>query len=333
MRSAVALFFFVACAVAPLPARAHSLSFGVMRVLETDRGARVVLRAGGREGRAPALRLEVRGSCTLARPYEPALDGGLLLVDATLACPRGIDGAELALEGLDESLSIAVRVERIDGSEQGGLLDEAAPSFVVRPAPSHLDVLGRYLRLGVEHILSGLDHLLFVLALLLVVFDPRARRDRPIRAALVTVTGFTLGHSVTLSLAALGAIALPTAPVELCIALSIVLLAAELAREGPRDGLTHRRPWLVASSFGLLHGLGFAGALVEHGLPPSRSLAALAGFNLGVELGQLAFVAVAIVALRVLSRVRAWPRASAYAIGVVASVWLAARFDAWIAAL
>ncbi len=327
----LALTLAVAGAGAASPARAHSISFGVMRLIETRDGARLLLRAGGKEGRPPPLRVEIGGACTLTAPPRPTLDGGLLLLDATLTCPRGMDGARITIRGLDDALSIAVRAERLDGTEQSGLLDDASSTFVVQAAPSTLDVLAQYARFGVEHILGGIDHLAFVLALLLIVLDPRRPRARRVQAALVTVTGFTLGHSVTLSLAALGALSLPAAPVEVCIALSIVLLAAELARSGPREGLTYDKPWLVASGFGLLHGLGFAGALVERGLPPARNVAALAGFNLGVELGQLAFVAVMLVLLAPLARFPTAPRRAAYAIGIVASVWLAARADAWLA--
>lgn len=316
--------FALVCLLAlPSAAHAHSLSFGVLRVTETHGGARVLLRAGGSEGAPPSLVLEARG-CAL-RGAPAAHEEGLLLLEGALACPAGLDGAVVRVHGLDDDLHLVARVERLDGSVQSALLDGARPELVITPSPSALDVAARYAELGVEHILAGLDHLLFLLALLLVS-GPSLRR------ALLAVTGFTVGHSVTLSLAALGALTLPPAPVEVCIALSIVLLATELIRPGPH--LTARRPALVAAGFGLVHGLGFAGALAEHGLPEGHALVALGAFNVGVEVGQIAFVTVAFAPLALLRTRGLFPRALpwvARAIGLAGAVWLGARLDAWLA--
>src|SRR5262249_12390020 len=137
---------------------------------------------------------------------------------------------------------------------------------------------------GIEHILFGFDHLLFVLALILIV--------RNTRLLLLTVTAFTVAHSITLSLATLGVVHVPRPPVEACIALSILLLASEIVRsQRSQPSLTARWPWAVAFSFGLLHGLGFASALIDVGLPQGEVPLALFAFNLGVEAGQLAFIA------------------------------------------
>ena len=150
------------------------------------------------------------------------------------------------------------------------------------------------MQLGVEHILTGVDHLLFVLCLILLVPD--------IRKLLLTVTAFTIAHSITLAAASLGFVNVPTAPVEATIALSIVFLASELLRDPhQRSDITQTYPWLVAFSFGLLHGLGFAGALAEIGLPHGQIPLALFSFNVGVELGQLAFIA-AVLSATYLSR-------------------------------
>lgn len=179
---------------------------------------------------------------------------------------------------------------------------------------STMALLGTYLALGVEHILVGIDHVLFVLGLLLLVGFRRR--------LLGAITGFTLAHSLTLAASTLGWAVLPQQPVEVCIALSIVLLAAELLR--PRDTLTRRRPGVVAFVFGLLHGFGFAGALQEIGVPPDRAWVALLGFNVGVELGQLGIIAAAgllgLLARR-LPHAGRWRRAAAYAGGTVATVW------------
>lgn len=181
----------------------------------------------------------------------------------------------------------------------------------------------RYTKLGIEHILEGVDHLLFVLALMIVVRDGWR--------LVATITAFTVAHSVTLGLATLGFIRLPSAPVEAAIALSIVFLCVEIVHEtrGQR-GLTYSQPWIVAFAFGLLHGLGFAGALAEIGLPPAEIPVALLFFNVGVELGQLAFVALVLSLLWALSRLwSSWPQwvrlAPTYGIGTIACYWFLER--------
>ena len=175
--------------------------------------------------------------------------------------------------------------------------------------------------LGVEHILFGIDHLLFVLALVLIV--------RGVGLLVKTITAFTVAHSITLALATLGYVHVPSAPVEATIALSIVFVASEIlrSRRGER-GLTERAPWLVAGTFGLLHGFGFAGALSQVGLPANDIPLALLFFNLGVEAGQLAFVIVALAVIALLRRIRLpeWtPILPPYAIGSVAMFWVIQR--------
>lgn len=203
--------------------------------------------------------------------------------------------------------------------------------FVFSASPGRFEVARTYTVLGIEHILMGVDHLLFVLALLLLV-DSRRR-------LLVTITAFTVAHSITLALASLGVLSVPGPPVEASIALSIVFVASEIihARQG-RPGLTQRYPWVVAFTFGLLHGLGFAGALAEVGLPPLSVPTALLFFNVGVEIGQLLFIA-AVLAFIWLSRqavrrlglpsVNGLWRVVPYAIGGVASYWLFERIAAF----
>jgi hydrogenase/urease accessory protein HupE len=185
--------------------------------------------------------------------------------------------------------------------------------------------------LGIEHILSGIDHLLFVLALVLLVHGPRR--------LLATITAFTAAHSLTLAGATLGWVHVPGPPVEASIALSIVFVASEIVhtRQG-RDSVTQHYPWVVAFTFGLLHGFGFAGALAQVGLPQSSIPIALLFFNVGVEIGQLLFVgavlAVIAVAWRAGQRLRlslpAWHwRIAPYAIGALASFWLIERIAAF----
>ena len=196
----------------------------------------------------------------------------------------------------------------------------------MRP-PGTAEVAWTYIVLGVEHILGGVDHLLFVLALLLIV--------RGGRRILVTITAFTVAHSITLVAATLGWVHVPGPPVEAMIALSIVFVAAEIV-QGLRGnpGLTARAPWLVAFSFGLLHGFGFAGALAEVGLPQNAIPIALFAFNVGVELGQLIFVGVALVVRAVLTRLplprRPWlPYVAPYSIGAIAMFWVVQRVESF----
>jgi hydrogenase/urease accessory protein HupE len=193
-------------------------------------------------------------------------------------------------------------------------------------ATGTIDVFGRYGTLGVRHILLGVDHLMFVLLLVLLV--PQGRR------LVATITAFTVGHSVTLALSTLGAVSVPVAPVEATIAMSIGLLAVEVTRrtDAP-DTLTKRAPWLVATAFGLLHGLGFASALHQVGLPDAEIPAALFAFNVGVEAGQLAFVAVVLLVRAALARlVREPPRWGGhvvpYAVGAAAVFFTLERLAA-----
>jgi hypothetical protein len=184
------------------------------------------------------------------------------------------------------------------------------------------NVFAEFLRLGLEHVWRGVDHLLFIAGLIFIARTPRR--------VLATVTGFTLAHSLTLALAALGILRLPVRAIEAVIALSIILLAVEIVR-GPRDTLTWRRPVAVAGSFGLLHGLGFAAVLQETGLPQQGLATALLAFNLGIEAGQLLFAAPVLLVFALLGRLAARPaqagvqRIAGYAVGVLASYWMFAR--------
>jgi hydrogenase/urease accessory protein HupE len=198
---------------------------------------------------------------------------------------------------------------------------DRAENALMDPERSAGGATTTYIGVGFRHILSGFDHLLFLLALVLLV-----RGARPI---IVTVTAFTIAHSITLALAALDLARPPNAPVEALIAASIVLVAIELAHPESKT-LTHRCPWLIAFGFGLLHGFGFAGALTEMGLDASSLPPALLGFNLGVELGQLVFVALILGAVVLVTRRRDRPRAVverlvAYGVGTVAVAWTLER--------
>jgi hypothetical protein len=266
-------------------------------------------------------------ACHLSGAPTVMQANGAFIEHVRVRCDRGLAGQTIAIDRLDATMTdVLVRIESVDGRVRNARLTPSRPGFNVPEQPDFMMVLRAYIGLGIEHILFGVDHLLFVSCLLLLV--------RGIRNLVATVTAFTLAHSITLALATLGIVRVPTAPVEATIALSIVFLAVELVRgEAGRSAMTRSYPWLVAFSFGLLHGLGFAGALAEVGLPQGEVPVALFAFNVGVELGQLAFVTLALLLARVAHavplRLPAWTRgATGYAIGTVATYWVIVRLAA-----
>ena len=276
------------------------------------------------------LRLDIRMPDGTQQLDEPT---GLIRDNAYIERWRmkvagGLEGQTIHIDGLAATrIDVLVRVEYSSGATQTVRVLPGRPYFAVEAAPSVLGVAWTYLVLGVEHILLGIDHLLFVLALVLIV----AGRRRLVR----TVTAFTIAHSITLAAAALGLVSVPVAPVEACIALSIVFVAAEIVRgRQGHAGLTARAPWLVAFVFGLLHGLGFASALTNVGLPQQAIPMALFTFNVGVEVGQLAFIAVILLLRTVWSQLPlvrlSWSwRLAPYAIGSIAVFWVIERTAGW----
>lgn len=246
--------------------------------------------------------------------------------------PDGLDGKAILFSQLSETrIDVLARLVRLDGTVQLERILPVNPRFVGKPSPGAREVVTTYTVLGIEHILSGVDHLLFVLALVLLV--------QGTRRLLVTITAFTAAHSLTLAGATLGWLHVPGPPVEASIALSIVFVASEIvrARQG-RYSVTQHYPWVVAFTFGLLHGFGFAGALAEVGLPQSSIPIALLFFNVGVEIGQLLFVGAVLTViaagwragrrLRWSQPVWLW-RIPPYAIGALASFWLVERIAAF----
>jgi len=241
-------------------------------------------------------------------------------------CPGGLTGQSVTISGLSSTfIDVLARVERLDGTTQVARLTPADPGFEITAAESWGQVARTYTLLGVEHILLGIDHLLFVLALLMLVPN--------LRTLFWTITSFTLAHSFTLAAATLGWVHVPQAPVEAVIALSILFVAMEIVhwRQG-RPGITRKWPWLVAFTFGLLHGFGFASALSSIGLPEHAIPLALLFFNVGVELGQLLFIGAVFAVSLVLKRVR-WPgwawRVPVYSIGSLAAFWTIQRIAAF----
>ena len=325
LRDAAALLGLMLLA---LPAQAHRLSpayFGLTETGTNEYAAEWKVSIPG--GLADVLEPQIPAGCTILGTVRRYVVDDARLMHADLRCDEAIAGKPFTVSGLSATdTDVLFRIDYLDGSSFTHRLVPAEPSIVIPEKPAAWDVIATYFVLGVEHILLGIDHLLFVLALVLLV-DGVGR-------LIATITAFTLAHSITLAAATLGLVNAPSGAVEATIALSIVFLAVELARERPHDepaeSLTRRFPWVVAFSFGLLHGFGFAGALAEIGLPQSAIPLALLFFNLGVEAGQLLFIALVLGGLWLAYRLHApaprWlPRAAAYVIGTVAAMWLFER--------
>jgi len=307
-------------------AHAHPLAPALLELREHE-GGRVEVKFKTPAKRLPGTKLVplLPESCSTTGVATVEREGTGVVERYAVACEASLVGARVGIRGLEASGTDALlRVELADGRHIQSVLRSSEPSLVIPQRPSRLGVLRDYVRLGVEHIASGLDHLLFVFGLLVLV----GARTVPL---LKTVTAFTVGHSVTLSLAVLGFVSFPSGLIELAIAASIFVLGAELVpAPGRAPGRLRRFPWAMAGVFGLLHGFGFAGALAEIGLPSGEIPLALFAFNVGIELGQLAFIGLVLVAWRLMVRVRVplprWSSAlPAYGIGCLAAYWCIER--------
>lgn len=286
-----------------------------------------------RQGEGPHYKIDLRVPVSVAPDNRPVVrwpQACQALSTSLLRCEQPLQGQPLRIEWplYNPSVTTLVRYQPREGAVIAAVLPPEVTEWLVPLEPTRFGVMRGYLRLGVGHILGGVDHLLFVLGLLLLA--------RGWRALLLAVTGFTLGHSLTLTLAALGFVRVPIAPTEAAIALSILFLAREALRP-PGESLLRRFPLLVSASFGLLHGLGFAAALGETGLPEREIAWALLFFNLGVEAGQLVFIVAVLAGTALLMRLVAGsdglaarirgaiPIAGAWVIGVPAAYWFLQR--------
>lgn len=246
-------------------------------------------------------------------------------------CSQDISGSLLKIQypQFNPAVSTLIRVNRLSGEKHSVLLGPKESSWSFPTKETKIGVAKQYTQLGISHILGGVDHLLFLVGLL---FIAKTRRR-----ILIAITGFTCAHSITLILSALNLVRLPVAPVEAIIALSIVFVAAEIAR-GKRDTITYRYPIAVSSSFGLLHGFGFAAVLNEIGLPQTELLTGLLFFNVGVEIGQLIFVGglvclilvVQLVSKMKIEYVFKFERSIAYVLGILAVYWMFERISNFI---
>lgn len=259
--------------------------------------------------------------CTLRGDYRTRAVPAALIGEGDVHCAGPVAGGTIGFAAIPGGGDVLLRVVPQDRPVQTYRLTEAAPVATIAARPDRWQVWRSYFGLGVEHILEGWDHLLFVIALVLLV-----RRGWAVAKA---ITAFTVAHSLTLAGVTLGLVGLPGRPVEAIIALSIVLLALESVRED-RESLTRRWPWLVAFAFGLIHGFGFAGALREIGLPEGEVPRALLAFNLGVEAGQMGVVLLVLLVIAAVRRLTASAlepavRLASYAIGITGSYWLIDR--------
>jgi hydrogenase/urease accessory protein HupE len=318
-RAPARLIVFVLCvasALAPGVARSHQLDSASLSLKEVAGGSFLV------RWQASSRTLQDDLGTAVVFPAPCRLAG------ERLGCgPAGLVGT-IAFPWIEGTTTrVMVDVEWLNGTRLLRVVSPSSPSLKVYGIPASglralAPIVVDYTELGIEHILTGFDHLLFVVALALLV-----RRGRQL---LATITAFTLAHSVSLALTVLGFVHVPSPPVEASIALSIVLVCAECLR--PADSLTRRAPWAVAFAFGLLHGLGFASALLDLGVPEQHVPTALLCFNLGVELGQLAIITVVLGLGRLAARLRLtreWMRPGlVYAMGSLAAFWSIDRIRA-----
>lgn len=330
MRAAVRLLLATLAMLVAVPLAAHEMRPSVVELRETEPGAfsldwKVTLAAGSAVVLTERLEPVIPDNCDVQGDVVQRLQAAALMGRASLVCEGELAGQPFGLSELLGKSDAIARFVPIDAPVQSFRLTAAEPAAVILAEPSAFSVLLDYFIIGAEHIVFGWDHLLFVVALVLLVRNPWP----VVKAA----TAFTVAHSITLVATVLGYSGLPGRPVEALIALSIVFLAVEVAivlRDPERETLTRRFPWLVAFAFGLIHGFGFAGALADIGLPQTQLATALVAFNLGVEAGQLLVVGLVLVALKLLAQTSESVQTNSlklttYVIGGIGSFWLIER--------
>ena len=309
------------------PVQAHRFAPSLLKVTETGNQQYAMVWKTPAQGTSnvPLEPLWPR-SCEITQASPPQIEGTGKVTSWQMRCTElgedGLVGVSLGVAGLAENQASAlVLVSLLDGRNYQQVLDAEQPGFVIPAESSAGEVMGDYTWLGMEHIWGGMDHLLFVFGLLLLVGGGTR--------LLWTITAFTVGHSITLSLVTLGYFDYPVALVEFAIALSIFILAVELTRVSRHD-ILWRNPWWLAGGFGLLHGMGFAGALAETGLPQDNVPLALLFFNIGIEAGQLAFILVILAIWQVLRRpLASWQDrllpVPIYVLGSLSAMWCIER--------
>ncbi len=331
MRRIAVILWLVCCILAPRGAVADEFRPALLQVTETEQGwYSIIWKVPLQNGRTLAIEPLLPEPFKQVGPASKRIFQGSSIEESTWSVETGsLVGGTIEIEGLTAiPIDVIVQIDLADGTEHSAILRPASPSYVVPDRATKWMVAGSYWKIGTIHILEGYDHLLFVLALLLIVPN--------LWLLFKTITAFTVAHSISLALATLGVLNMPGAPTEAVISLSILFLAVEIvhSREG-RVTLTERIPWLVALAFGLVHGLGFAGALAEVGLPQSDIPIALLMFNVGVETGQILFVSVVLLLIAAFRKAPVtWPeygwRLMPYAIGSIATFWTLQRVDSFL---
>lgn len=348
MKRAISFALFVWLSLGASPVGAHSMSAAILRIeILEDGTALLLLKVPRKENGPTALTVVLPEGCREETSRQRRQTQDAFIETWQARCTdEALHGGTLAARGLTPIVGeLFVLLERGEREAWTGVVRRGTPEIRLPPSDDpqarvERASAARFFALGVSHILSGPDHLLFVFALLLLI--ARANRGRQRRALFATmawtITAFTVAHSITLAASVLELVHVPSAPVEIVIPLSVLLLAVELTRPAPADTLTGRYPWAVAFAFGLLHGFGFAGALREIGIPRESIGWALFPFNLGVEAGQLSFLAALAVLGWVLRQARlrvgdehfvTLERAAIYAIGAASVFWSLQR--AWMA--
>jgi hydrogenase/urease accessory protein HupE len=332
MHKRLLLFFLLFLAASG--AQAHDSRPNFVEIIETETGVFTVhwkIPASVPFQALPTIRMPE--SCNTDARLATQQAGGAYQGRQDYVCPGGLSGQEIGIEFpiINPSLSSLFQVRLANGEQHVRVLKPDERSWIVPDAENKLAIAGQYTWLGIEHIWIGIDHLLFVACLLLIA--------RTARKVLITITGFTVAHSITLALSALDLVRIPTPPVEAAIALSVVFLAWEIVKND-EEQLTFRYPVAVSTSFGLLHGFGFAAVLRDIGLPQTELPTALLFFNIGVEIGQILFLLALLVAFYItrplLKRLLSlshdhqvhWETLTtpaAYVIGGIASYWLLDR--------
>lgn len=312
-------------------ARAHEIRPALLDIRETEDGwfdvaFKVPVKGGYIIDIAPVFPDDVT---RLGNPVTRQITGATLETSRYHTPSGSIVGMVINIAGLQaQQIDVLLQIKLADGTSHSAVLKPSASNYTIPAAENAWSVAKGYTTMGIGHILSGFDHLLFVLALILLI------RDR--WTLLKAITAFTVAHSITLALATLGLVSVPSKPTEAVIALSIVFLALEVLRQAKgTGGIAVRSPWIVAFGFGLVHGLGFAGALSDVGLPQHAIPLALLAFNVGVEIGQLMFVTVVLVLIFTVRKAGIKEgfvehRLAPYAIGCIAAYWVIDRTVAFV---
>jgi len=285
----------------------------------------IVWKIPSKKNKRMPLSLEFDDNAIMLKPKEVHFYGNAFVEHYTIKREKGLKGLKIKVRGLQYVLAeVLLRFNDKDGNTKTIMLNATQDTFELDGTIEADNSLSTYIVLGIKHILVGLDHLLFIACLFFIAGTKRK--------LLYTVTGFTIAHSLTLILSSMGILSVPVPPVEAVIALSIVFLAVEIAKNN-QDGLSLKHPVLVSTAFGLLHGLGFATVLAEIGLPPNEKVSALLYFNIGVEIGQLVFITTLFILYKILifivgsiKKEKVYLLVS-YSSGTVAMSWLLARLS------